>query len=126
LCFSSISASIHSAKNCIHSLVAMFGNVSKGKCLPSDFAFLDSFPVFHHCRRIKEITMVLCKPPTAPRLKVNTDGSVIGGYVACGGMFRDHSGTFCGAFTCNTGLQSVFHAEILGFILAIQYAAQKV
>jgi len=33
LCFQSVTTSLHSTKVCIHSLVAMFGNVSKGKCL---------------------------------------------------------------------------------------------
>lgn len=65
----------------------MSGNVSKGKCLPSDFTFLDSFVVSHHCRKVKETTMVLWKPRTSPWLKVNMDGSVIGGHAACGGLF---------------------------------------
>lgn len=113
--FSSNSASIHSAKIRIHSLVAMSGNVSNGKCLPSDFSFLDSFPVSYHCRRVKDISIVLWKPSTAPWLKVNTDGSIIGGYAACGGLFKDHLGMFLGAF----------HAEILGFIYDIEYVAHN-
>ncbi|KEH34367.1 hypothetical protein MTR_3g465360 [Medicago truncatula] len=93
----------------------MFGNVSNGKCLPSDFAFLDSFAVSYHCHRVKDISTVFWKPSTAPWLKVNTDGSIIGGYAACGGMFKDHLGTFLGAF----------HAEILGFIYDIDYVAHN-
>jgi len=42
-------------------------------------------------------------------------------YAACGGLFRDQLGTFRGAFSCNVGLQSVFHAEVLGIIFAIEY-----
>jgi hypothetical protein len=50
---------------------------------------------------------------------------VIGGHAACGGLFRDHLGTFRGAFYCNIGLQYVFYAEVLGIILAIEYAARE-
>jgi len=57
-------------------------------------------------------------------LKANTDGSVIGGYAACGALFYDHSGTFCGAFVCNIGTQSVFYAEVMAIIFAIEYAAR--
>ena len=103
----------------------MFGNVSKGKCLSSDFGFLVSFAVSPHYRRVKEIILVMWKPPSTSWLKVNTDGLVVGGYAACGGLFRDSSGTFCGAFLCNVGLQSVFYAEFLGIIIAIEFAARN-
>ena len=123
--FSVVTPSLHSTKVRIHSYVAMYGNVSKGKCLPSDFALIDSSAVPHHCRRVKEIILVLRKAPTSPWLKVNTDGSVVGGHAACGGLFCDHLGTFHGAFYCNVGLQSVFYAEVLGIIFAIEYVAQE-
>ena len=103
----------------------MSGNVSKGKCLPSDFSFLDSFAVSPHYRRVKEIILVLWKTPTAPWLKLNTDGSVINGLAACGGLFRDSLGTFRGAFYCNVGAQSVFYAEVHDIISAIEFAAQN-
>jgi len=103
----------------------MFGIVSKGKCLSSDFSFLDSFAVSPHCRRVNDIIQVLWKTPIAPWLKVNTDGSVVGGYAACGGLFRDTLGTFRGAFVCNVGLQFVFYAEELGIIIAIESAAKN-
>jgi len=61
--------------------------------------------------------------PTAPWLKVNTDGSVIGEHAAFGGLFRDHLDTFRGAFSCNVGLQSVYYSEVLAIILAIEFAA---
>jgi len=57
-------------------------------------------------------------------VKVNTDGSVVANHGACGGLFRDHLGTFLGAFTCNLGGCSVFEAEVSGYILALEYAAQ--
>jgi len=123
--FTIVTPTLHSAKVHIHSLIAMSGYISKGKCLQSDLAFLDSFAVSSHCRRVKDIIMVLWKAPTAPWLKVNTDGSVIGRFAACGGLFRDHLGTFLGAFSCNVGLQSVYYAEVLGIILVIDFAARN-
>lgn len=122
--FSDLKPTIHAAKIRIHSFIALSGNFSKGKCLISDFAFLDSFAVSPHCRSVKDIIMVLWKAPSSPWLKVNTDGSVIGGHAACGGLFRDCLGTFRGAFYCNIGMQNVFYAEVFGIILAIEFAAQ--
>ena len=122
--FSEITPTLHLAKVRIHSFIAMSGNVSKGKCLPSDSVFLESFAVSPHRRMVRDIVLVLWKSPTAPWLKVNTDGSVIGGYTACGGLLRDHSGMFRGAFVCNIGTQSVFYAEVMAIIFAIEYAAR--
>jgi ribonuclease HI len=101
----------------------MSGNLSAGKCLHSDFSFLDSFAVSPHCRKVKEIVTVLWKAPTPPWMKVNTDGSVIGGNATCGGLFRDNLGTFRGAFYSNVGAHSVFYAEVMGIILALEFAA---
>ena len=123
--FTSVTPTLHSAKIHIHSHIAMSRNVSKGKCLPSDFSFLDSFAVSPRCRRVKEIILVLWKTPTAPWLKVNTDGSVINGLAACGGLFRDNLGTFRGAFYCNVGAQSVSYAEVHDIISAIEFAARN-
>lgn len=68
---------------------------------------------------------MLWKSSSSPWLKVNTDGSVIGGLAACGGLFWDSLGAFLGAFSCNIGIASVFHAETLAFILAIEHAAHN-
>ena len=122
--YSEVMPTLHSAKVRIHSFIAMSGNVSKGKCLPSDSVFLDSFAVSPHRRMVKDIVLVVWKPPTAPWLKDNTDGSVISGHAACGGLFRDHSGTFRGAFVCNIGTQFGFYAEVMAIIFAIEYAAR--
>jgi len=64
------------------------------------------------------------KVPSAPWLKVNTDGSIIGNYGACGGLICDHLGSFLGAFTCNLRTCYVFTAEVHAFILPLEYAAQ--
>jgi len=55
---------------------------------------------------------------------VNTDGFVIGTHAACAGLFRDHRGFLLGAFACTIGLSTVFYAEVYGFLLALEYAAQ--
>jgi hypothetical protein len=107
----------------IHSLVALSGNASGGKCLPSDSHFLDSFAVAAHCRIVKEIIPVLWKAPSSPWLKFNIDGSVIDGHAACGGLFRDSRGSFLCAFYCNIGEASVFHSEVLAIILAMEHAS---
>jgi ribonuclease HI len=122
--FTNVTQTLHSAKARIHSNIAMSGNLSNGKCLQSDFSFLDTFAVSPNCRRVKDIIMVMWKAPTPPWLKVNTDGSVINGYAACGGLFRDNLGTFRGAFYSNIGIQSVFYAEVMGIIIAIENAAK--
>ena len=56
-------------------------------------------------------------------MKVNTDGSVIGGLAACGDIFWDSLGTYLGVFSCNIGIALVFHAEIHAFILAMEHVA---
>jgi len=121
--FSSTEVNVQLAKVKIHSLVAMSGKASVGKCLHTDSAFLDSFAVLAHYRTVKEIIPVVWKAPTSTWLKVNTDGSVIDGHAACGGLFRDSRGSFLGAFVCNIGAASVFHSEVLAFILAMEHAA---
>ena len=122
--FQSQVQSIHSAKVHILSLIAMSGNASTGKCLPSDSTFLEDFSISCHHRKYKEIILVLWKSPSSPWLKVNTYGSVVGGLAACGDLFKDSLGTFLGAFSCNIGIASIFHAETLAIILAIEHAAQ--
>jgi len=66
---------------------------------------------------------VCWKAPTAPWVKVNTNGSVINNLGACGGLYRDHLGTFLGAFACNLGSCSVFDVEVFAFILALEFVA---
>ena len=83
--FTNVKPTLHSTKVRIHSFISMSGNVSKGKCMHSDFPFLDTFTVSLYCRRVKDVVQVLWKPLTTPWLKVNTDGSVLGGFAACGG-----------------------------------------
>jgi len=100
--------------------VTMSHNNSSGCCITSDLTFLDSFLVSPHRQRTKDILTMFWKPPTSPWLKVNSDGSIVGSHAACGGIFRDHLGTFLGSLSCNIGIASVFDSEVLGYILALE------
>ncbi|MCI15353.1 RNA-directed DNA polymerase (Reverse transcriptase), partial [Trifolium medium] len=65
------------------------------------------------------------KAPTAPWLKVNTDGSVRDSVAACGAIFRDYTGGFLGGFSCRLHVSSVLHTELLAIIIAIEQAHQR-
>jgi len=47
----------------------------------------------------------------------------VGDHAVNGGLFRDHLGTFLGAFTCNLDHSSIFNYEIMSFIYALEFAA---
>jgi len=123
--FSSNSTTMHVIQVCVHCLIGTSGSLSSGKCIALDALLIDLFLVPHHNRQIREVVSVCKKAPTAFWVKVNTDGSVIGNHGAYGGFFLDHLGTFFGAFTCNLGSCSVFIVEVHGFILALEYVAQR-
>lgn len=69
--------------------------------------------------------MIVWKPPTLPYIKVNTNGYLRNASVARGGIFRDQSRVFMGGFSANLGDCSVFEAEIMGFIIAMEMAARR-
>jgi hypothetical protein len=118
-------ASLHSVQVRIHAAISLSGNISVGKCITSDAKLLDTFSISPHNRRVRDILLVSLKAPSAPWIKVNTNGSVIGTHAACGGLFRDHIGTLLGAFSCNIELSTVFNAEVQAFLLALKYAAHN-
>ncbi|XP_024634463.1 uncharacterized protein [Medicago truncatula] len=121
--FSSNVVSIHAAKVRLQAAVSLSGNLSAGQCLLLDAPILDAFAVSPHHRRVMDIITVSWKAPSPPWKKVNTDGSVVNNRAACGGIFRDHLGTFLGAFSCNLGHASVFSSEVQGIIFALEFAA---
>jgi len=92
--FSSNNVTLHAVEMRVHSLIGLSGGLSTGNCIAADAPILDLFRVPHHCRFIKEVVLVCWKASTAPWVKVNTDGSVVANHGACGGLFRDHLGTF--------------------------------
>jgi len=122
--FTMLTPSLRSVQVCIHADISLSGNIYGGKCIASDAKLLDAFSVSLHNRRFRDILFVSWKAPSAPWIKVNTDGSVIGTHAACGGLFRDHLGTLLGAFACNIRLSTVFNAEVHASLLALEYAAQ--
>jgi hypothetical protein len=123
--FSMNTVSMHVGQVDIHVSISLSGNISGGKCIASDAKLLDAFSVSLHNCRIRYTLLVCWKAPSAPWLKVNTDGSMIGTLGTFRGLFRDHLGTFLGPFACNIGVSTVFNAEIHGFILPMEYTTQK-
>lgn len=123
--FSSDVVYLHVVKVRLQIAVLLSGNLSVGHCLLSDVLLLDAFSVVPHHRRFKDIIIVHWKAPSPPWMKVNTNGSIVGNYAGCGGLFRDHLGTFLGVFTCNLGIASVFSSEIQRFVFALEFAAQN-
>jgi hypothetical protein len=123
--FNASSVSLHATLAKISSMIAMSGGTSKGFCLLSDVVILENLFVSPFHRRVRDIIPVVWKAPTFPWVKANTDGSVRNLMSACGGIFRDSRGTFLGGFASNIGMVSIFEAEILGLIMAIEYAASN-
>lgn len=61
-------------------------------------------------------------PPCMGRLALNVDGSMIDSKAAVGGVIRDHTGEFCGAFAGPVGFGTTLHAEILALHHGLQLA----
>jgi len=62
--FSSVPISIHATMAKITSFVAMSGTHSNGNCLHYDVVVLDNFLIPPIHRRVKDIILVVWKPPT--------------------------------------------------------------
>jgi len=108
----------------ISTMVTMLGHASNGHCLPTSFDInlLDIFRISPSFPKFKDIEMIIWKPLTHPYIKVNTDGSLRNLSAVCGGIFRDQTSAFMGDFSTNLGDYSVFEAEIMGFIIAMEMA----
>ncbi|KAJ4717448.1 Ribonuclease H protein [Melia azedarach] len=93
----------------------------------SDLRILKAIGISANNCRAPQITQVLWLLPIYPFIKVNTDGLSKGnpGEAACGGVFRDHSGKFLGAYAVSLGHNTSFYAEIMAIIYAINQAAQR-
>jgi len=121
--FSSAHVTLHATTTKIAAMVSLSGSSSTGKCLLCDVDLLDAFLVPPLYRRLVDITPVVWKPPTITWIKANTDGSVANSNAACGGIFRDFRGTFLGGFASNLGDCSVFEAELMGLMIAMEFSA---
>lgn len=73
---------------------------------------------------IREVSWI---PPSWGWYKCNIDGSAKGcpGIVACGGIFRDGTGSILGCFALNIGISFSLHAKFLAAIKAIELAFEK-
>jgi len=125
LCFNSVPCSLHAIMAKITSFVALSGTHSNGNCLHDDVPVLDNFLIPPIHRPLKDIIPVVWKPPTINWVKANTDGSVVNFQASCGGIFCDFRGTFLGCFASNIGRLSVFEAELMGLIIAMESAASN-
>jgi len=123
--FSSAKVSIHATFAKISSFLSMSSTISKGYCVASDVDILNNLFITPAYIRIRDIIPVVWKAPTFTWVKANTDGSVRNTMAACGGIFCDCRGTFLGGFASNIGGGSVFDAEILGLILAMEFAVSN-
>jgi len=107
------------------SLIALSGINSNGNCLSSDVNIVENFLINPSHRKVKEITTVIWKLPTINWVKANTDGSVVNSISSCGGIFRDFRGSFLGVFASNLGEVSVYEVQIMGLMMAMEFAAQN-
>jgi len=123
--FNSAKVSIHATLAKISSFISMSGTISKGHCVATDVDILNNLFITPIDIRIREIIPVVWKAPTFTWVKANTDGSVRNTMAACGGIFCDYRGTFVGGFASNIGGGSVFDLEILGLILAMEFAVSN-
>ena len=121
--FNSVAASLHATMAKIASYVAILGMHSNGNCISLDVDILNNFLIPPLFRRVKEIVSVVWKAPTITWVKANTNGSVVNLNASCGGIFRDFRGTFLGCFASNISSWSVFEAELMDLILAMEFAA---
>jgi len=123
--FNATSVTIHATMAKITSMIAMSGAISKGYCLRSDVVILENQFVSPLHRRVWDIIPVVWKPPSSPWVKANTGGSVRNLMAACGGIFRDSHNTFFVGFASNLGRVYVFEAEIMGLMVAMEYASSN-
>ncbi|XP_057790938.1 uncharacterized protein LOC131008050 [Salvia miltiorrhiza] len=74
-----------------------------------------------------EVINVHWWPPSAPWIKVNTDGSALGapGKIAAGGVFRDNWAWVRGCFHVKGGVGYAFEAELLAITHAIRIAHNR-
>jgi len=90
----------------------------------SDFVILKHFEVIIKPPKAPIIKEVLWNPPIFNWVKCNTRGASLGnpGQSACGGLFRNSTSDFLGAFAINLGINSTFNSELNGAMVAIEIA----
>jgi len=89
-----------------------------------DFVILKHFEVIIKPPKAPTIKEVLWNPSIFNSVKCNTDRASLGnlGQSACGGLFRNSTSDFLGAFAINLGINSAFNSELIGVVVAIEIA----
>ena len=117
------------AINLIISGTSLSANSSSLKAFSSisDFVILRAFSVKMNYGNAPKIIEVLWHPPIMQWLKCNIDGASKGnpGPSACGGIFRNSTADFMGAFAFSLGISNSLFAELQGAMIAIEIASQK-
>ena len=117
------------AINFIISTTSMTGNCAKlaARSNIHDFVLLKAFSVRLRLGNAPKIKEVLWQPPILNWVKCNIDGASRGnpGPSSCGGIFRDSTAAFLGAFSFNLGVGNPLTAELNGAMIAIEMASQK-
>ncbi|KAJ4723329.1 Ribonuclease H [Melia azedarach] len=74
--------------------------------------------------RAPKVLILNWQPPPIGWVEVNSDGLAKGnpGPAACGGVFRNHDGSFTGGFGLQLGHNTSYFAEVMGAILAVEIA----
>ena len=119
---------IHLKSSCssITSMTLMAGNLCKlsASSSMSEFVIMKNFSITIHPPIPKCFKDVLWCPPQPGWVKVNIDEASVGNPIraACGEMFRNHLGEHLDSFTCNFPTNNALFVEIMGAILAMEYA----
>ncbi|CAJ2641500.1 unnamed protein product [Trifolium pratense] len=124
--FNDKSMNIRSAINLIITGVSLSGNSSKlnAKSSIEEFLILKAFSVQFNNTPPPLIKEVLWQPPIFNWVKCNSDGASLGnpGPSSCGGLFRNSSAEFLGAFAYNLGISNSLSAELNGAMYAVELA----
>ncbi|XP_058742332.1 uncharacterized protein LOC131614798 [Vicia villosa] len=120
--------SVFSSISYITAAVSLAGNSSVASSFVNmdDFMIIKKFNVAIRPPRAPNIVEVIWKPPPRGWIKINCDGAVISsGLSGCGGIGRNSDGVFLGAFASSLSGANSLTAELLGAILAIEFAFER-
>lgn len=95
--------------------------------IAQEFSILKAFNITCHASQAPRIKEVKWSMPPCYWIKCNSDGASKGnsGWSACGRIFRDYRDAALGCYAENHGVSNSFHAELVGAMLAVEYAYAK-
>ncbi|PNY17703.1 ribonuclease H [Trifolium pratense] len=115
--------------NILNAICSLTGNRTKlvYRSSMQDFMILKAFKVHLHPPKAPTIKDIIWQPPTHFWVKCNSDGAALGapGLASCGGLFRNSSAEFLGAFAENLGVNNALYAELVGAMKAIEIAFSR-